>query len=106
MKDTGVGYTVITHDDSATDYHTLENFGREKLVNLENGEPFAKVFLTNIHRYTENVYGISTDCCLFAKFFLANSFYLHGLPTKYFPCMVVNLESQVPRPVCLVYHAS
>ena len=37
-------------------------------------------------------YGIGTDCSLFTKFFLANSFYLHGLPkfsaTKYFSCTV------------------
>ena len=40
----------------------------------------------------KTVYGIFTDCCLFAKCFLTNSFYLHGLPkfspAKYFPCMV------------------
>ena len=53
---------------------------RKKLANLVNREPFAKIFLANIHRYTENVYSIITDCCLFTKFFLANSFYLHGLP--------------------------
>ena len=35
---------------------------------------------------------IYTDCSLFDKFFLVNSFYLYGLPkfspTKYFPCTV------------------
>ena len=60
-----------------------ENFGRENLANLANHEPFAKIFLTNIHRYTENLYGICTDCCLFAKFFLTNSFYLNGSSKVY-----------------------
>ena len=50
----------------------------EKLVNLAIRESFAKIFLANIHRYTENIYGICTDCCLFTKFFL----------TKYFLCTV------------------
>ena len=70
-------------------YHTWENFGRANLVNCE---PFAKIFHAIIHRYTENVYGICTGCFLFPKFFLANSFYLYGLPkfspTIYFPCMI------------------
>ena len=47
-------------------------------MNLANREPFAKIFLANINRYTENAYGICIDCSLFAKFFL----------TKYFPYMV------------------
>ena len=59
---------------------------------LANRELFAKIFLTNIHRYTENVFGICTDCSLFSKFFSANSFYLYGspkfVPAKYFPCMM------------------
>ena len=40
----------------------------EKLANLANHGLFAKIFLTNIHRYTENVYGICTDCRLLVKF--------------------------------------
>ena len=48
-------------------YHTRENFGKGKLANLANGELFAKIFLTNIYRYTENVFSISTDRCLVAK---------------------------------------
>ena len=59
--------------------HTQENFGGGKFVNLANRELFTKNFLTNIHRYTENVFGIYTDCSLFTKFFLTNSFYLYGL---------------------------
>ena len=85
----------------------------KKLRNLANHELFAKTFLTNIHRYTENVFGICTDCSLFAKFFLANihrytemclayvqtvayllnfsspirSFYLYDLP-KIFPATI------------------
>ena len=65
----------------------MENFGRGKSVvaaaelsYLANCELLIKIFLTNIHRYTENVFGIYTDCSLFAKFFLTNSFYLYGLP--------------------------
>ena len=57
-----------------------KNLAGEKLVNLVNHELFAKIFLVNIHRYTENVLGICTDCRLFAKIFLANSFYLYGSP--------------------------
>ena len=54
----------------------IGEFGKS---NLANHELFTIIFLTNIHRYTENVFGISTDCSLFAKFFLAG-FYLYGLP--------------------------
>ena len=61
----------------------------EKLTNFENHELFAKIFLPNIHRYTENVFGICTDCNLFAKFFLSNSSYLYGLSlAKIFLCTV------------------
>ena len=64
----------------------------EKLANLVNHELFAKIFLINIHRYTENVYGICTDRSLSAKFFLANSFYQYGSPifspAKYLPYTV------------------
>ena len=44
------------------------------MLNLANRELFAKIFLANVHRYNENVFGICTDFSLFAKFFLANSF--------------------------------
>ena len=60
----------------------------KKLVNLANHEPFAKIFLANIHRYTENKYGICTDCCFFAKFFLANR--TRFAPAKYFSCTVLS----------------
>ena len=33
-------------------YCAQENFGEEKLANLVNCKLFAKIFLTNIHRYT------------------------------------------------------
>ena len=33
-----------------------------------NRELFTKIFLANIHRYTENVFSICTDCSLFTKF--------------------------------------
>ena len=75
----------------------------EKLVNLAN--------CANIHRYTETVFGICTNCCLFAKFFLANSFYLYGSPkfspTKYFPYTVVHrvvllLLLYLQRPRCIL----
>ena len=44
------------------------------MVNLGKRELaiFAKIFLASIH--------ICTDCSLFAKCFLANRFYLYGLP--------------------------
>ena len=49
---------------------------------LANRELFVKTFLTNIHRYTENVFGMIIAICtnhnLFDKTFLANSFYLFG----------------------------
>ena len=54
---------------------------------MANREPFAKLFLANIHRYTENVFGICTDFSWFVKFFLANSFYLFGSP-KFLPCQI------------------
>ena len=38
-----------------TAYRTQENFARRKLVNLANCEPFSKIFLTNIYKFTENV---------------------------------------------------
>ena len=75
-----------THVELVT-YHTQEIFGGEKLANLVDSELFAKIFLTNIHRYTENVFGICTDCSLFTKVFLANSFYLYGSP-KFSPARV------------------
>ena len=49
-------------------------------MNLGNYGLFGKIFLTKIHKYTENVFGIFTDCSLFTKFFLTNSFHLYGLP--------------------------
>ena len=39
-------------------YCTQENFGIETLVNLADRELFPKIFLTNIHRYMENIYSI------------------------------------------------
>ena len=63
----------------------------EKLVNREL---IAKVFLANIRRYTENVFGICTDYSLFIKLFLANSFYRYGSPkfshAKSFLCTMKN----------------
>ena len=49
----------------------MENCGRKKMANLNH----AKIFFVNIYRYTENVFGICTDCSLFT---LDNSFYLYG----------------------------
>ena len=49
-------------------YRTQQILVGGKLVNLANRELSIKIFLANIHRYTENVYGICTDCCLFTKF--------------------------------------
>ena len=47
----------------------------EKII----GKSWA-ICVTNIHRYTKSVFGICTDCNLFAKFFLTNSFYLYSSP--------------------------
>ena len=64
----------------------------EKLANLANHELFAKFFLTYIHRYSENVFGICTALAYLPNFSLhTNSFYLYGLPkispSKIFPCV-------------------
>ena len=73
-------------------YYTVhkKHLAEEKLVNLTMSYVFANS--NYFHRYTENVFGIWTDCNLFTKFFLANSFYLYGSPkfspAKYFPCVV------------------
>ena len=69
-------------------YDIIDIFGGDKLVNYK---PLAKIFLANIYRYTENVFGLCTDFSLIANFFLANSFYLYGSPCQYFPCMVVGI---------------
>ena len=53
---------------------------------------------SQIHR---NVYGIHTDCCLFAKFFLANSFYLHGLPK--FPLPNISCVTYIKMPSVVLY---
>ena len=63
---------------------------RKKLPNVADHEPFPKIFLTNIHRYMENTYGICTDCCLFA-FPIAFTCMVHQ-PTKYFPCTVYPIQ--------------
>ena len=47
-------------------YHARKNFGGGKLANLADCELFAKIFLTNIHRYTKNVFGII--CTYLPKF--------------------------------------
>ena len=68
-------------------YHIWEIFGRGRSRQIVSHSP---KFSSPI--FTGNVYGICTDCCLFANFFLANSFYHHGSPkfspTKYFLCTV------------------
>ena len=56
-------------------YHTWENFGGGKLANLVNHAKFS----SPISRCIEDVFGIYTDISLFAKFFLANSFYLYAV---------------------------
>ena len=49
-------------------------FVGEKLVNLANREPFAKIFLTDIHRYTKTHNGICTDCSYLPNFSLPIAF--------------------------------
>ena len=64
---------------------TWENFGREKLANLVNRQPFAKIFLAIIHRYTENLLAIHTDFSLFIKVVLTNSMVHQKFPHQIFP---------------------
>ena len=60
-------------------YRTWEIFGRGKIGEFGKLSAFTEIFLANIHRYTENVFIICTNCSLFTKFVLANSFYLYSL---------------------------
>ena len=48
-----------------------EIFSGEQLANLANRELFANA---NIHRHTENVFGIYTNCSLFVNFSLPMAF--------------------------------
>ena len=65
----------------------------EKLATLANREPFAKIFLTNIHRYTENVFGIYALTVAYSPNFsspLAFTCMVHqNFPCQIFPCTVV-----------------
>ena len=66
--------------------HLMPNTVHGKILAVEklaNCELFAKIFITNIHRYTENVFDICTNCSLFVKFFLAKSFCQYGSPKFY-----------------------
>ena len=57
----------------------------KKMANLANRELFTKIFLNNIHRYTENVFGICTDCSLFTKFSLPIVWFAKIFPRQIFP---------------------
>ena len=65
---------------------------------------FTKIF----HRYTKFVFDIFTNCSLFVKVFLTNSFYLYGLPNfspaKIFPiyCMVFTIHTN--QHTCIHMH--
>ena len=61
-------------------YRTQENFGGGKYWWIRWIMSYSPKFSLPTFGYTENVFGICTDCSLFAKFFLANSFYLNGWP--------------------------
>ena len=83
-------------NDSGVNKSTVhgKNLVGEKLANLVNRELFAKIsspILTDTPKM--HVFGICTDYSFFAKFFLANIFYLHGSPklspAKYFSCTVL-----------------
>ena len=79
----GIHQTLVS-DNTLVSY--TGNFGTGKI-----GESWA--IRQNFPRqYSQLAYGICTDCCIFTKFFFANSFYLHGSPNispaKYFPCTV------------------
>ena len=89
---------------SAYRYCTWEIFGRGKWRIWQIVSYLSK-FSSPI--FTETLNGIYTDCSLFTKFFLTNSFYLYGLPkfspTKYFPCTVVPNLLEVDHVSC-VWH--
>ena len=51
-------------------YHTWEILVGKKLANLANCEPFAKIFLTNIHRYTETYMAYALTVAYSPNFFL------------------------------------
>ena len=75
------------------------------LANLVNHEPFAVPIFTDAQKMYS--YGICTDCCLFTKFLLAYSFYLHNSPKispanhiySYYSNRSVLLE-QLPKCIC------
>ena len=45
-----------------------------KFTNFSPTKIFPCMVFANIHRYTKNVFGVCTDCSLFTKIFLTNSF--------------------------------
>ena len=72
-------------------YHTWDNFCWGKIGKFDESWVIHQKFSSPISTDTPKMYfGICTDCSLFTKLFLTNSFYLYGLPkfspTKYFPC--------------------
>ena len=54
-----------------------------------------KLFITNLHRYTENVFGVCTDFSLFANSFLADSFYLPVRFAKISPCQIFPIYGMI-----------
>ena len=64
----------------------------EKLTNLANREPFTKIFLSNIHRYTETYMAYALTVAYSPIAFT----YLYGSPkfspAKYFLCTVTAIH--------------
>ena len=65
----------------------------EKLANLVNCEPFAKIFLTNIHRYTE----MYLACALILAY--SPIFYLHSSP-KFSWCTIHSVVNDMYVTTC------
>ena len=61
----------------------------ETFANLANCELFAKIFLTNIHRYTEDVFGIahlpnfSSPIVYIITCMVCQNFSVYGIMIKY-----------------------
>ena len=60
----------------------------KRLVNLANCEPFAKIFLANIHRYMEMYMAYTLTVAYSPNSSSPIACTCKVSPAKYFPCMV------------------
>ena len=94
-------------------YHTWKKLDEGKIGKFGKSWAIWKKFPHQYSQIHQNVFGVCTDFSLFAKFFLANSFYLYGLPkispAKVFACTVylLSLPSLLYPPflASLLHHA-